>query len=67
MTTRTRVKKIDADTHFLPPVDMEELLQFLHLDPNGIADVVRMVAAGRPAPALDATQRKHFLYGTGEE
>src|SRR4030095_1688732 len=29
MTTRTRVKKIDADTHFLPPVDMEELRQFL--------------------------------------
>ena len=28
MTTRTRVKKIDADTHFLPPVDMEELRQF---------------------------------------
>ena len=29
MTTRTRVKKIDADTHSLPPVDMEELQQFL--------------------------------------
>src|SRR5947209_16080170 len=29
MTTHTRVKKIDADTHFLPPVDMEELRQFL--------------------------------------
>src|SRR5215831_17044076 len=29
MTTLSRVKKIDADTHFLPPVDMEELRQFL--------------------------------------
>ncbi|HSX83176.1 MAG TPA: hypothetical protein VLQ80_32035, partial [Candidatus Saccharimonadia bacterium] len=29
MTTRTTVKKIDADTHFLPPVDMAELRQFL--------------------------------------
>ena len=29
MTTCTRVKKIDADTHFLPPIDMEELRQFL--------------------------------------
>ncbi len=29
MTTHTRVKKIDADTHFLPPVDMQELRQFL--------------------------------------
>src|SRR5215475_13914015 len=29
MTTLARVKKIDADTHFLPPVDMEELRQFL--------------------------------------
>jgi hypothetical protein len=24
MTTRTRVKRIDADTHFLPPVDMQD-------------------------------------------
>ena len=29
MAIRTRVKKIDADTHFLPPVDMQELRQFL--------------------------------------
>src|SRR2546422_4224525 len=29
MTTLARVKKIDADTHFLPPVAMEELRQFL--------------------------------------
>src|SRR5256712_11016323 len=29
MTACTRVKKIDADTHFLPPVAMEELRQFL--------------------------------------
>jgi len=52
---------------FLQHADRKELLAFLHLDPAGIADVVRMVAAGRPAPALDAKQRKHFLYGTGEE
>ena len=29
MTTRTRVKKIDSDTHFLPPIDMEDMRQFL--------------------------------------
>ena len=32
MPTRTRVKKIDADTHFLPAIDMEELRQLLHVN-----------------------------------
>ena len=29
MTTATRVKKIDSDTHFLPPIDVEEIRQFM--------------------------------------
>src|SRR5262245_45528767 len=63
----SRVKIHAIPDRFLQHADRKELLQFLHLDPAGIADVVRMVAAGQPAPALDQSQRKHFLYGTGEE
>jgi aminocarboxymuconate-semialdehyde decarboxylase len=29
VTTATRVKKIDSDTHFLPPIDVEEIRQFM--------------------------------------
>lgn len=51
---------------FLQHADRKELLKFLHLDPDGIADVVRMIAGGQGRPALDPKQRKHFLYGSGE-
>jgi 1-deoxy-D-xylulose-5-phosphate synthase len=51
---------------FLQHADRKELLKFLHLDPEGICDVVRMIAGGQAPPELDPTQRKHFLYGTGE-
>ncbi|HUR38541.1 MAG TPA: 1-deoxy-D-xylulose-5-phosphate synthase [Planctomycetota bacterium] len=51
---------------FLQHADRKELLKFLHLDPEGICDVVRMIAGGQALPELDPTQRKHFLYGTGE-
>jgi deoxyxylulose-5-phosphate synthase len=63
----SRVKIHAIPDRFLQHADRKELLKFLHLDAEGIADVVRMVAAGQPAPALDQSQRKHFLYGTGEE
>jgi 1-deoxy-D-xylulose-5-phosphate synthase len=63
----SRVKVHAIPDRFLQHADRKELLKFLHLDAEGIADVIRMIAAGQPAPALDPTQRKHFLYGTGEE
>ena len=47
---------------FLQHADRSELLKFLHLDAEGVADVCRMVAAGQPAPALDPSQRNKFLY-----
>jgi 1-deoxy-D-xylulose-5-phosphate synthase len=62
-----KVKIHAIPDRFLQHADRKELLKFLHLDAEGIADVVRMVAGGQPRPALDAKQRKHFLYGTGEE
>jgi aminocarboxymuconate-semialdehyde decarboxylase len=29
MTTATRVKKVDSDTHFLPPIDVEQIRPFM--------------------------------------
>ncbi len=29
MTTANRIKKIDSDTHFLPPIDVEEIRPFM--------------------------------------
>jgi hypothetical protein len=46
MTTHTRVKKIDADTHFLPPVDMQELRQFLPKSYNQEAVKILLRDAG---------------------
>jgi len=63
----SRVKIHAIPDRFLQHADRKELLKFLHLDPEGIADVVRMIAGGQGRPALDPKQRKHFLYGTGEE
>ena len=71
MTTRTRVKKIDADTHFLPPVDMEELRQFLpkHYNKEAVNMLLRdagvfmtptpdAVASGLPQPASASPGRQ---------
>ncbi len=58
----SRVKMHAIPDRFLQHADRSELLRFLHLDAEGIADVCRMIAAGQPAPALDPTQRKRFLY-----
>ena len=63
----SKVKIHAIPDRFLQHADRKELLKFLHLDPEGIADVVRMIAGGQGRPALDPKQRKHFLYGTGEE
>jgi len=58
----SRVKVHAIPDRFLQHADRSELLRFLHLDAEGIADVCRMIAAGQPAPALDPSQRKRFLY-----
>ncbi len=65
-TSRLKIHAIPD--RFLQHADRKELLKFLHLDPEGIADVIRMIAGGQGGrPALNPAQRKHFLYGTGEE
>ena len=58
----SRVRVHAIPDRFLQHADRSELLKFLHLDAEGIADVCRMVAAGQPAPALDPSQRNKFLY-----
>ncbi len=58
----SRVKVHAIPDRFLQHADRSELLRFLHLDAEGIADVCRMIAAGQPAPALDPSQRNKFLY-----
>jgi 1-deoxy-D-xylulose-5-phosphate synthase len=47
---------------FLQHADREELVHYLHLDGEGIADVCRMILAGEPAPEPNPEQRKHFFY-----
>jgi 1-deoxy-D-xylulose-5-phosphate synthase len=58
----SRVKIHAIPDRFLQHADRSELLKFLHLDAEGVADVCRMIAAGQPAPRLDPSQRKNFLY-----
>jgi 1-deoxy-D-xylulose-5-phosphate synthase len=58
----SKVKIHAIPDRFLQHAERSELLRFLHLDAEGVADVCRMIAAGQPAPALDPSQRRHFLY-----
>jgi len=58
----SRVKIHAIPDCFLQHAEREELLRFLHLDAEGIADVCRRIAAGQPAPVLDPARRKQFLY-----
>jgi 1-deoxy-D-xylulose-5-phosphate synthase len=58
----SKVKMHAIPDRFLQHADRAELLRFLHLDAEGVADVCRMMAGGRPGPALDPKTRKHFLY-----
>lgn len=57
-----RVKIHAIPDRFLQHADRPDLLKFLHLDAEGVADVCRMLAAGQPAPELDPSQRDKFLY-----
>ncbi len=47
-----KVKIHGVPDRFIQHGSRTELLKFLHLDAEGIADVVRMQVAGRPRPAL---------------
>lgn len=58
----SKVKIHAIPDRFLQHADRSELLKFLHLDAEGVADVCRMLAAGQPAPSLDDSQRGKFLY-----
>ncbi|HXG60300.1 MAG TPA: 1-deoxy-D-xylulose-5-phosphate synthase [Planctomycetota bacterium] len=58
----SRVKIHAIPDRFLQHADRTELLKFLHLDAEGVADVCRMIAAGQPRPSLDPSLRKNFLY-----
>ncbi|HYF00984.1 MAG TPA: 1-deoxy-D-xylulose-5-phosphate synthase [Planctomycetota bacterium] len=58
----SKVKIHAIPDRFLQHAERSELLRFLHLDAEGVADVCRMVAAGQPGPTLDPSQRGKFLY-----
>ncbi|HTF58201.1 MAG TPA: transketolase C-terminal domain-containing protein, partial [Planctomycetota bacterium] len=51
----SKVKIHGIPDAFLQHASRPELQKFLNLDADGIADVVRMLATGRPTPALDDT------------
>ncbi len=47
---------------FLQHADRSELLKFLHLDSEGIADIVRVTAGGHPTPSLDDKLGRDIFY-----
>ena len=58
-----KVKIHAIPDRFCQHADRNELLKFLHLDAEGVADVCRMInAGGKPLPKLDPAMRKSFLY-----
>ncbi|HXX94892.1 MAG TPA: transketolase C-terminal domain-containing protein, partial [Planctomycetota bacterium] len=58
-----KVKIHAIPDRFCQHADRNELLKFLHLDAEGVADVCRMIQAGGKAlPKLDPVLRKGFLY-----
>jgi 1-deoxy-D-xylulose-5-phosphate synthase len=58
-----KVKIHAIPDRFCQHADRSELLKFLHLDAEGLADVCRMInAGGKPMPKLDPVLRKSFLY-----
>ena len=58
-----KVKIHGVPDHFLQHAGRSELMKFLHLDPEGIADVVRMQISGHPKPVLDDTLGRVFYNG----
>ncbi len=59
-TSKVRLHAIPDS--FLQHADRTELLKFLHLDAEGIADVVRMAVSGHPKPALDDKLGRDVFY-----
>jgi 1-deoxy-D-xylulose-5-phosphate synthase len=59
-----KVKIQGIPDHFLQHASRKELLKHLHLDPDGIADAVRMLVAGRPAPTPDDRPGPVFTDGS---
>ena len=57
----SKVKIHAIPDKFLQHADREELLRYLNLDADGIADVCRMIAVGKPTPEPDPAHRKKFL------
>jgi 1-deoxy-D-xylulose-5-phosphate synthase len=62
-----KVKIHGIPDRFLQHASRKELLKHLHLDPEGIADAVRMLAAGHPAPAVDDRTGPVFTDGSHRE
>ncbi len=59
-----KIKIHGIPDHFLQHASRKELHKHLHLDAEGIADAVRMLAAGRPAPAPDERPGAVFTDGS---
>jgi 1-deoxy-D-xylulose-5-phosphate synthase len=60
----TRRIKIHAiPDRFIQHGERDLLLKLLHLDADGIADVVRMLAAGQPRTSLDQRTDGDMFYG----
>ncbi|MBI4563840.1 MAG: 1-deoxy-D-xylulose-5-phosphate synthase [Planctomycetes bacterium] len=55
-----KIKIHGVPDRFLQHADRKELMKFLHLEAEGIADVVRMQVSGHPKPALDDALGKIF-------
>jgi len=62
-----KVKIHGIPDRFLQHASRKELLKHLHMDPEGIADAVRMLAAGRPTPAVDDRTGPVFTDGSHRE
>jgi 1-deoxy-D-xylulose-5-phosphate synthase len=59
-----KVKIHGIPDRFLQHASRKELLKHLHLDPEGIADAVRMLAAGQSKPSPDDRPGPVFTDGT---
>jgi 1-deoxy-D-xylulose-5-phosphate synthase len=60
-----KIKIQGIPDRFLQHASRKEILKHLHLDPDGIADAVRMLVSGRPTPAPDDRPGQVFTDGRG--
>jgi len=61
-----KIKIHGIPDRFLQHASRKELQKHLHLDPDGIADAVRMLAAGHPTPAPDDRPGPVFTDGRAQ-